>query len=633
MMMKILLFLISFFCLNTILAQEEEILKFDPEKIYTQKFMDSLIGDPDIKLVLDDFAKMLRTDEALLGWTHYYSLKSSRATRKGLNDSVVYYADKALEAYEKIKTQRAIDARGAILAHINKARTLSMQSDYSNSIVNYQKALELHEINPYKWISYGRAGLARIHYEIGNDSLALKYFLETSEDTIYMSYPRSSVTTNSRIAALYGELNDFNRARYYYNKALDVSVNTNYKDDISGLYGSLGGINWKEKKMDSALYYYKKAVEANKQFGISNYRGDKEMGVYYKSYVNVYEGNLKNGIDSLKMLIKTLKNVDEVTKEDKSFLDKIIKLLGFAYEKQGNSKAYDELFENYIGFSEKYSKHKEKQDLENLEVKYQVKLKDASIAQLEENQKQQEKIISQQRIISFGLSGGLLLLSVLGYLFWKQRKFKNQYEKENLEQRLLRSQMNPHFVSNAMNTVCALVDKKSDQTIPYVNKLAGLFRLTLENSREEFIGLDEEITALKNYLELQSNLSDDFDFNIIIDDDIDIEEIVVPPMLMQPFVENAIIHGLSGNKDRGKVEIKISKDNSERLLQCNIIDNGIGYGNALIELKKHKSLSGDIVRERLAILKKKFKVNTRFNIIPNESKGTLVELYLPYLID
>ena len=316
-------------------------------------------------------------------------------------------------------------------------------------------------------------------------------------------------------------------------------------------------------------------------------------------------------------------------------MSRVTSLLGVAYEKQGNAEAYRGLLDDYLLFLDKYEKNKEREAIENLEIQYQVKQKNASISQLEENKQQQQQIITQQRIIAIILGGLLVLFSGLGYLFWKQRKLKNQYEKENLEQRLLRSQMNPHFVSNALNTVNALVDKKSDNVIPYINKLANLFRLTLSNSREEFISLNDEIAAVKYYLELQSNLSQDFDFSIKVDDEIDGDEIIIPPMLIQPFVENAILHGLVREDSRGKVTIEFTKNIPENLLQCNINDNGIGFQNSIkiTKPKKHKSISGDIVKERLAILKKKFKVNTRYTIMENENQGTLVELYLPYLID
>jgi LytS/YehU family sensor histidine kinase len=155
----------------------------------------------------------------------------------------------------------------------------------------------------------------------------------------------------------------------------------------------------------------------------------------------------------------------------------------------------------------------------------------------------------------------------------------------------------------------------------------------LTNSREEFVSLDDEVATINSYLELQSQFSKDFDFSFFVDNSIDQEEYIIPPMLIQPFVENAILHGLKSNSNRGRVDIKITR-NDKGLLLCEISDNGVGISNvnALKDSKKQKSVSGDIIRERLEILKNKFKVNARY-LITSKNKGTHVELYLPYLLD
>jgi len=227
-----------------------------------------------------------------------------------------------------------------------------------------------------------------------------------------------------------------------------------------------------------------------------------------------------------------------------------------------------------------------------------------------------------------------VLLSGFGYLFWKQRKLKNQYEKENLEQRLLRSQMNPHFIGNAMNTVSSLVERDSKETIPFINKLSNLFRLMLTNSREELVSLEEELVIINNYLELQSNFSQKFSFKVSIGDDVSLEEVVIPPMLIQPLIENAIVHGFSNSIKNREITINVIKDQKESLLKIEVGDNGSGFDQN-VQLKNNqnrKSISGNIIKERLIILKKKFKVNSRLTVNSNE-EGTKVELYLPYLID
>jgi len=633
--MKLLLFLISVFFFNSAICQQQVLLDFDPEKTYTQTYIDSMINAPAFPMRISQFKKVLESDKSLYGWQYHDRSMAISHYNKRQYDSVIYFAKKGYEAFERSKVKRQLDGEYAVacLYYNAKVHSESNQRDYNEAVKIYHKALELEKKYPFRWKSFILASLGSTHGKTGNDSLALKYNILAMEDSAYSALPRPAAIAYTRIGNLYEKFANESEAIRYYHKGVKVSNNSDYKFVLAPLYGCLGNIYHDNKIMDSAYYYYQKAHLANQAYGNDNFPGSKDYDTYYKSYINIHGNEPAKNIKDLKKLILATNEAEIITKDSKELMQDAVNLLGLAYQKTENYKEYSNLLNTTFSILDEFHADQLREDLTQLEIQYQTKEKDASIAQLEENRQQQEKIISQQRTIAFGLGGLLLLLSGLGYLFWRQRKLKNQYEKENLEQRLLRSQMNPHFVSNALNTVCALVDKKSDQTIPYVNKLAGLFRLTLNNSREEFVSLDEELAALRNYLELQSNLSQDFDFRIHVDEHIDVDDTIVPPMLMQPFVENAIIHGLTGSKDRGEVQIKISMDKTNRLLQCNISDNGIGYGNASVELKKHKSVSGDIVSERLAILKKKFKVNTRFNIVPNKNAGTRVELYMPYLID
>ena len=119
-----------------------------------------------------------------------------------------------------------------------------------------------------------------------------------------MGIPRSSVTTNFNIASLYKEFNDFEEAKYYLKKGIETSVNTDYKDDLGSLYGSMGGLSIKEGKIDSSIYYFKKADEVYQRYGIPSYEGAESNSIYFKSYIDIYEGNLKEGINNLKLLSK-----------------------------------------------------------------------------------------------------------------------------------------------------------------------------------------------------------------------------------------------------------------------------------------------------------------------------------------
>jgi len=191
----------------------------------------------------------------------------------------------------------------------------------------------------------------------------------------------------------------------------------------------------------------------------------------------------------------------------------------------------------------------------------------------------------------------------------KQAQEKLQLEKDivQLEQKALRLQMNPHFIFNALNSIQGLIVQKDAKTARYfLSKFSKLMRLILENSRSTRIPLHDEISTLDNYLALeQFSAGEHFEYTIAVAEDIDPEEVDIPPMLIQPFVENAVIHGLKGiSEGKGRIEVRFVRD--EYVLRCEIVDNGIGRKAAALhkaqKVSQHKSAALAVTQERLAII-------------------------------
>ena len=634
--MKIILFFSIFLNFNTIFSQQTDSLIFNNNIEYNQKFIDSLMLIKNRKKVLsiEDFAKMLRSNDSLQGWVHYYEAKSSSFYRKKDFDSSIFYANTGIKFFNKSKTKRPFDEERLTKVYIVKGASLMELGNYKKSIISYQTALDLIKKYPYKWKSYIITGIANNHFRLGNDGLALKYSLLASKDNLYMSIDQAAIVNYTRIGSLYSAIGNNKSAIQSFNKGLKRAINSNYKTNISTIYGSLGNIYESKKKPDSVIYYYKKAIHADDTYGISNYKGALEENEFRNSYIAIFEGSLNEAIINLKKLIHKINSFEKINKDDKDLIIKSIETLGIAYQAKGDSNEYQNLLKESFNFLDRFHKEQLNENIQNIETQYQTKEKEASILQLSKIKEQQSVIINQQKIIGLSLGGLFFIITIAGGLFWRQLKLKNKYLRDNLEQRLLLAQMNPHFIGNAMNVISSLVNKKSKNTIPYINRLSNLFRLVLTNSREEFISLEEEILILKSYLEIQSNFSKNFDFSFSIDEELDIEEVLIPPMLIQPFIENSILHGFSNNDSRGIIKVFISKKEKEKLLYFKIMDNGVGYkyNNGFVYGKKQKSVSVDIIKERLEILKKKFKVKAQV-FIKEEDKGTSVELYLPFLID
>ena len=225
----------------------------------------------------------------------------------------------------------------------------------------------------------------------------------------------------------------------------------------------------------------------------------------------------------------------------------------------------------------------------------------------------------------------------------KKQRLKLEYEKKlaNVEMSALLAQMNPHFLFNSLNSIDSyIIRNESKKASEYLNNFARLMRLILQNSRSNYINLKDELEALELYMQMESlRFKNKFRYSIAVDENVEPGSMVIPPMLIQPYVENAIWHGLmhKTNGTEGLVKINISKNEDDLL--CVIEDNGIGRKKAA-ELKrqkqnKHKrSMGMQITQDRIDIINKLYNMNASVNIYDIEdelgnAKGTKVELIIP----
>ncbi len=235
------------------------------------------------------------------------------------------------------------------------------------------------------------------------------------------------------------------------------------------------------------------------------------------------------------------------------------------------------------------------------------------------------------------LRGSLFALVLGGLLLWQFLRFRNRVERERKEMekrradeahlrqlqetelRALRSQMNPHFIFNCLNAVKSLVLKNENEAASqYITKFSRLVRMVLENSRNEWISLEEELNILTLYLEIeQKRFNNGFEYWINIESDVDTEGVKIPPMLIQPYVENAIWHGLMHKDGKGNVTISVA-EKGDNILEINVLDDGVGRQKAqALKSKtatKNKSLGMEISTDRLNILNQMYKINTQVEV-------------------
>ncbi len=241
----------------------------------------------------------------------------------------------------------------------------------------------------------------------------------------------------------------------------------------------------------------------------------------------------------------------------------------------------------------------------------------------------------------------LFCLGVLAIVIFVARYRINQLNQKlllenalaNSERKALRLQMNPHFVFNALDAISGFIFKnEAKEAVRYLGSFAKLMRITLESSRETLVPLQNEMQLLKNYIDLeQLRFNNKFSYEIEIDEELDPYDILLPPMLLQPFVENAIIHGLK-HKEGNDGFLKIAFKDVDNHLLCTITDNGVGRKKSG-ELNAHRnktSLATSITEERIDLLAKSLGERVIFTITDlfsktGEATGTEVVISFPYL--
>lgn len=568
-------------------------------------------------------------------------------------------------------------------AWINTGNANIMMSRYPAAIKSFTAAQELfEELNISRGGSNEEAldGLARAYGSIGivcseqnNYAKALEYYFKAL--TIYrkISQEEIVVVLYNNIGIVYQAQKEYNKALEYFNKALDLQ-NEIGDDTAAVTVTNIGNIYLLQDKKDKALSAYNDALEL---FGRhENKRGLAEL---YNSFGNYYKktGNSTFAEQHYKKALEIFTAAGESygasaslgflgglymeqgrDKEALAHLDKSSRLAGeigvlqqvkdseksisALYEKQGN---YKEALRHYKLYSAAKDSVNNAESIKNMvreEMNYEMERK-AALQKTEAEKKeaiyQEQSKRHRQQMLFAGLF--VLLLFGIAFLVYSRRQLKKtltlQRDLAEYEQKALHLQMNPHFVFNCLGSISSfIVQNGTDSAIKYLSKFSKLMRLTLEYSKESLIPIDREIEGLQNYLELeQLRFNKMFDFTITKDPNIE-DDMAIPPLLLQPFVENAIIHGIVPKKEKGNIHVDFAIANDK--LVCTVTDDGIGFARSK-QLKEnsvtvHKSMALEITRKRLEVIQAFTSKTSQVEIKAmtndaGEANGTMIILNLP----
>lgn len=504
---------------------------------------------------------------------------------------------------------------------------------------NNFKALRIFEEEKnISGISYATQTIANLYNEQKKFKEALKYYLKAYDiyfkgDDLILQDKVQKVLLFKNISKCYQELKDCKLSESYLLKALSLAKEIKDFDSISEVYYEMGQFEIRcNANYSQALEYLQ-----------NSYSVSQTLEKQAKSQISIGQIYIKlNAFDQAESYLqkglingKKIKNL-RFQKEATDYLVVLYKA----------KKQYDKAFEmkelnTVIKDSIKADLNKEILLKKQLQYDYENKEKLNKL--LQEKKIDALKLLSQKKAATknnwlIALSGALLLFLFGGYYYYRNNKQKQEIttlEKDRIKQKLLLSQMNPHFIFNSIDNIQSLIlNQKEAEAVSYLDRFSKLTRQILENSNEDYISLEEEIQMIENYLSIQQLLyKDKFDFSINMENISDTESLFIPPMLAQPFIENAVKHGIRNKAEKGTIKLIFSL-NQEKLF-FEITDNGVGF-NQEKKPTSHKSMALKITKERLSNYSK----NNHFEVV-SENKldafgnpnGAKVIFEIPYIYE
>ncbi len=609
--------------------------KSDSLKLFSEKslLLAELLGDEEKILK----SKIHLANSYVISDTSYYYSTKREITR--LYEKRKRYKDAANVHMNIAKSYAYHLDMDKIRRHCNEVLRLAQKENGDDNHQDLQ-ALALYYIaNSYLYSDYFELAL---EYALKMKDLSLEHRLVKRE---LMSYELLGKIYRALEGLVLGKNEHANEAEQYLNLYYSKAKEVGLQETIYGSAFELGKFYLDRKDYDKSAHYLKESLEqavlaSNTAYVFNN---NSHLGAVYlakedpesaEGYINevlsiaerykfpahkraahmllvdfyLLKGNLRSAeihADSVFFISNTLEGIENLLGAYRK-LEKVEKATGNYKKALEYDKVADRLGDSIMNLNTLTS-------INTMKMKHDL---DAKVREIDEVKREKELSESKNSAKIAWLSLALVMLSSFFIAFYyrvKNEKVLQERDQISLQQKFLRSQMNPHFIFNAIGSIQNyLFDQKDLSTaLHYMSKFGDLMRQILENTREESIPIASEIRMLEDYLDLQLlRYNDMFTYRIKVDPSIDIDSELIPPLIAQPFVENAIEHGKIALIDNGFVEISFNKSNDQ--LKVEVSDNGRGKKSMLIENrnKSKKSLASTITKERLKniakVSKKKF---------------------------
>lgn len=513
------------------------------------------------------------------------------------------------------------------------ANALRLNKNYQESLLAYSEINEI-ELSNYQKVEL-HEGIGDVNKSINKYDEAVKEYQKGLKIAQKHLITPKITDLNSKIAEVYAASGNLSEAQGFYSNSLNLASKENKKRALEEKVkvADFQNIN---QSYDDEIELRKEAVKDSEEIEevLDNSSPLTPQKQNYK-IGNAYtlQKNYQEAIPYLeKSIVEADKKEDLVVKKDAT------RRLSEVYDASGEYSKALETYKEYTKLVDQLYLKKEQEISQAARFNRDIANKQNRITSLETDRQlniSQYELSSEQnkrqKLIIYSLIGGLLLLLLTAFLMYKyikQQKLANNL----LALKSLRSQMNPHFIFNALNSVNSFIATNDERTAnKYLSDFSQLMRSVLENSEEDFIPLEKEIELLELYTKLEHfRFKDKFDYNINVNENVSINEFQIPPMLLQPYIENAVWHGLRYKTEKGKLDINISQQINDEII-ITITDDGVGRekSKALKTENQQKQNSKGMgnIKKRVSILNEMYKDKVDVFIddyLQADDKGTKV---------
>ncbi|WP_282125603.1 tetratricopeptide repeat protein [Marinifilum flexuosum] len=593
-------------------------------------------------------------------------LNQAKSLRNSSYDSCAYIGRKAIKLAKSTDKAKLIG-----FAHKSQGTTFLYQGLFDSAFIHYDKAKEQFEaINDNLNVATLISNKGILYRRTNKYDKALQQYLKALEIYEALNYSKGIAAAFTNIGGVYQTLGDFNKALKFYLKAKDIYSKTDEIERYSRVLTNIGVIKFEQGFIEESLNYQLEALRLNEEDGMLQHKAiiQLNIGECYQEmdkplkaleYFNKCE-DIRLQLNDIwgigKLYIKKaivlqklgqFKNSETYFKKAETFCkeQKLSEDLSVAYYHYSSLLEKLERPEMVISYLKKYYSLKDSlqgivrdEQLAEITAKFESEQKKKEFELLEQRTQIQKLELGQKNAWIIVLIVVMILGVVAVLVSLRINRLSADHKIMNLRQKVLLSQMNPHFLFNSLTAIQSFIlDEKNDDANNYLSRLASLVRRILENSREEFVSLRTELRTLEEYIGLQKlRFENDIAYNFEIDASLDQDEVMVPPMLAQPFIENALIHGKLRNNPDACINVKVSKTEDEESIRFSIIDNGIGIEEAKkqSEQKNHKSLATSIALDRVKIYNFRSSKKMNFEIVDlinHGENGTKVTYSIPLI--